>query len=41
MHFESLRDETHPIWYLIYYPFQFQYRKLPAGASDRSGAALP
>ena len=30
MHFESLRDETHPIWYLIYYPFQFQYSKIPA-----------
>ena len=34
MHFESLRDETHPIWYLIYYPFQFQYSKIPAHVSD-------
>jgi hypothetical protein len=38
MHFESLRDETHPIWYLIYYPFQFQYRKIPAGISDLPGS---
>jgi hypothetical protein len=30
MPFESLRDETHPIWYLIYYPFQFQYKKIPS-----------
>jgi len=37
MHFESLRDETHPIWYLIYYPFQFQYRKIPAGISGSPG----
>ncbi len=41
MHFESLRDETHPIWYLIYYPFQFQYRKITADVSNRSGGALP
>lgn len=31
MHFESLRDETNPIWYLIYYPFQFHCRKIAAG----------
>ena len=30
-HFESLRDETNPIWYLVYYPFQFQCRKVDAG----------
>jgi len=30
--FESLRDEAHPIWYLIYYPFQFQYRLVGASA---------
>jgi hypothetical protein len=23
--FESLRDEEHPIWYLVYYPFQYRY----------------
>lgn len=38
MHFESLRDETHPIWYLIYYPFQFQYRKITANVSDHPGS---
>jgi len=37
MHFESLRDETHPIWYLIYYPFQFQYSKIPSQVSDPPG----
>lgn len=37
MHFESLRDEAHPIWYLIYYPFQFQYSKIPAPVSERPG----
>jgi len=37
-HFESLRDETHPIWYLIYYPFQFQYSKIPAHVSDHPGS---
>ena len=36
MHFESLRDETHPIWYLIYYPFQFQYSKIPAHVLDHT-----
>ncbi len=30
--FESLRDDAHPIWYLIYYPFQFQYRLVGADA---------
>ena len=35
MHFESLRDESHPIWYLIYYPFQFQYMKIPVFVSAR------
>jgi len=34
MHFESLRDETKPIWYLIYYPFQFGYSKIPVPVSD-------
>ena len=29
-HFESLRDETNPIWYLVYYPFQFECRKIDA-----------
>jgi ABC-type polysaccharide/polyol phosphate transport system ATPase subunit len=38
VHFESLRDETHPIWYLIYYPFQFQYRMIPASVSDHPGS---
>ena len=38
MHFESLRDETHPIWYLIYYPFQFQYSKIAAHISDHPGS---
>jgi ABC-type polysaccharide/polyol phosphate transport system ATPase subunit len=38
MHFESLRDETHPIWYLIYYPFQFQYSKIPAHISGHPGS---
>ncbi len=33
MHFESLRDETNPIWYLVYYPFQFACRKIDVGAS--------
>lgn len=37
MQFESLRDEMHPIWYLIYYPFQFQYSKMPAAVSDHPG----
>ena len=37
-HFESLRDETHPIWYLIYYPFQFQYRKITANVSGHPGS---
>ena len=37
LHFESLRDEMHPIWYLIYYPFQFQYSKIPAPVSDHPG----
>jgi len=37
-HFESLRDETHPIWYLIYYPFQFQCRKIPADVTDHHGS---
>ena len=31
-HFESLRDETNPIWYLVYYPFQFECRKIDAAA---------
>jgi len=35
MYFESLRDETHPIWYLIYYPFQFGYSKISVHVSDR------
>ena len=34
MNFESLRDVKHPIWYLIYYPFQFQYRSIPANVTD-------
>ena len=38
MHFESLRDETHPIWYLIYYPFQFQYKMIPAIIADHPGS---
>jgi ABC-type polysaccharide/polyol phosphate transport system ATPase subunit len=38
MHFESLRDETHPIWYLIYYPFQFQYRMIPYNDADHPGS---
>lgn len=37
MHFESLRDETHPIWYLIYYPFQFLYNKIPAPVQTIQG----
>ena len=37
-HFESLRDKTHPIWYLIYYPFQFQYKKVPADVTDHHGS---
>jgi ABC-type polysaccharide/polyol phosphate transport system ATPase subunit len=41
MHFESLRDETHPIWYLVYYPFQFQYNKIPAGGLKHSGKPEP
>ena len=39
VHFESLRDESHPIWYLIYYPFQFQYTKIPAVVSDQPGSS--
>ena len=34
VHFESLRDETNPIWYLIYYPFQFRCTKIPFNISD-------
>jgi hypothetical protein len=34
IHFESLRDETNPIWYLIYYPFQFQCRKILPAVSE-------
>ena len=34
VHFESLRDETNPIWYLIYYPFQFRCTKIPFNTSD-------
>jgi len=39
MQFESLRDEMHPIWYLIYYPFQFQFSKVTAAVSDHPGCA--
>ena len=40
MHFESLRDETNPIWYLVYYPFQFQCRKIAAAPSPPVNAGL-
>jgi lipopolysaccharide transport system ATP-binding protein len=40
MHFESLRDETHPIWYLIYYPFQFQYRKIHTHFSEHPESSV-
>lgn len=37
MHFESLRDEDHPIWYLVYYPFQYQYKIIQAIATKDTG----
>ena len=38
-HFESLRDETNPIWYLVYYPFQFECRKIDAAVPPPPGDA--